>query len=562
LSLYPRLLPIQRNLFRHRNHPKNIAISKELIMQDQPTSPSSDSIPMDQQQQQSQPQSQSSNLDFDNLLEKQRELLKHIRSSPDTKKDLVDGIQLGLLVNNDDSCQPKSPASTLTEWGYSFERIPSKSAADGAEAGLSVAVPSLDVAATTTEATTTVSKKSKKQRRQERQLAEEWISDWNFERITSSSKCSKEESAAVVVAASSPSPAFLHHGHDDSESCTTPEWYFERIPPSSSTQVKCHPDDDDSVMDLMMDDHHVDDDEFATLEAAVHDADDDDDDDISLEDLVIVDGDDDDDVGEDDNDDVVIMNIDGEEGLLPPQRPFTNEPQYMQELKHRQYTSAYMDELKHRQAEGLAVPVGLYNQRQEMPPIPSYAAELVTVIKPVAAAAAEDNTDMDEDDDASMSDPNAGRSMGTPDSSDHNPKTVIEGLASGSSPTSVMHGPQLPSFSLGFPRPSNHSASRSIESSSSYHGCGGGVQLPCAEGMDDIFKNTLQKLTQSMKRSAESRRSLKIKTEHTQEYERNLCVYQILQSVENSSRQVDTCLQMYRPRGDGVLEGMRPAASS
>jgi len=87
------------------------------------------------------------------------------------------------------------------------------------------------------------------------------------------------------------------------------------------------------------------------------------------------------------------------------------------------------------------------------------------------------------------------------------------------------------------PYPANLNSSSSSNST---------VRLPCAEGMDDLFKNTLHKLTESMKRSAESRRSLKIKTEHTQEYERSLCVHQILQSVENSSRQVDTCLQIYR----------------
>lgn len=150
---------------------------------------------------------------------------------------------------------------------------------------------------------------------------------------------------------------------------------------------------------------------------------------------------------------------------------------------------------------------------------------------------------MDEDGDTSMMGPKQDRSMSTPDTSDHTPKRSDEKFGTGSSPTSIMDGPQVPSLTRGFPRPANISASSSFSSAS--------LQLPCAEGMDDLFTNTLQKLTQSMQRTAESRRSLKIKTEQTQEYERNLCVHQILQSVESSSRQVDTCLQMYRP-GQGT----------
>jgi hypothetical protein len=479
------------------------------IMQS-PAPPSPISPTRDQQQQQQQSQS---NLDFDHLLEKQRELLKQIRSSPDQKKkDLVEIHLPGSPAKGEDQ-KPSPPG----EWGWSFERIPSKSIATEAELSDAVA-----------EEAASGCKKTKKQRRHERQQAEEWISDWNFERITSSSK----PAAAAVAASSSPAPAAFNE--DDSTSCPTQEWYFERIPPSA--QGKPHDVDEDSVMEMIMEQHH---DDFAALEAAVHGADD-----ISLEDLV-VDGDEDD----DDDDDDVIMGVDGDEGLLPRQIHSLGEPQYMQELKHRQYAATYMDELKHRQAEGPAVPHGLYNQRQEMPPAPSYTAELKTVTKPVLTG----SSAVDEDGDASMT--GGDRSMATPDTSNHTPKVIVEGFGSGSgsSPTSVMDGPRVPALSQGFPRPGNLSATSSGSAS---------IQLPCAEGMDDLFTNTLQKLTQSMKRSAESRRSLKIKTEHTQEYERNLCVHQILQSVESSSRQVDTCLQMYRPRGDGFVDGTPDAASS
>jgi len=67
--------------------------------------------------------------------------------------------------------------------------------------------------------------------------------------------------------------------------------------------------------------------------------------------------------------------------------------------------------------------------------------------------------------------------------------------------------------------------------------------LPCARGMDDMYLDTLHKLHESMKRSKETRQSLSIQTQHTQEYERTMCVTQIIQSVQNSSQQVDKCLR-------------------
>jgi hypothetical protein len=75
-------------------------------------------------------------------------------------------------------------------------------------------------------------------------------------------------------------------------------------------------------------------------------------------------------------------------------------------------------------------------------------------------------------------------------------------------------------------------------------------RLPCARGMDGMYLDTLHKLHESMKRSKRTRQSLSIQTQHTQEYARNMCVSQIIQSVQNSSQQVDTCLQ-------SVVVGMR-----
>eukprot|EP00536_Pseudo-nitzschia_multiseries_P008758 jgi/Psemu1/257511/estExt_Genewise1Plus.C_2290002 len=76
------------------------------------------------------------------------------------------------------------------------------------------------------------------------------------------------------------------------------------------------------------------------------------------------------------------------------------------------------------------------------------------------------------------------------------------------------------------------------------------MQLPCAEGMDEMYLDTVRKLSASMARSNRTRKSLSIPIQsmkndscHHQEYSR---VNQILESVESSSRQVDTCLRSVR----------------
>ncbi|KAL3909185.1 MAG: hypothetical protein SGILL_008184 [Bacillariaceae sp.] len=403
-------------------------------------------------------------IDFDNLMEKQRELLKHIRSSPDKKKD-----KLSL-----DAKPPTAPNGQ--EWGWSFERNPTSRNSTAAYDGAAAA---------------SLPQKKATSKKQKRQQAEEWISDWHYERVTSEAK-------------QAPAPAF--NGHDSE---ATNQWYFERIPstkPAAATASDSNHHDD--VMEM---------DDFAALEAAVVNVNPDD---ISLEDLVA-------DVDEDD----VIMSVEDDEGLLPLNDTGASHetPEYMQELKHRQYSAAYMDELKHRQ---------------------------VTVAKTVEAT----QDRMDQDGDAEMGGDDA---MKTPDSSAHTPTSSHHSPRSlgkpTRSPSCVMESLDSSRSSKGFPRPQNlmHSKSESHKHS---------MQLPCAEGMDGLFQNTLDKLTRSMQRSAESRRSLKIKTEHTQEYERNLCVHQILQSVESSSRQVDNCLQWYRPSDEpapaAVASSSKHAASS
>lgn len=71
-------------------------------------------------------------------------------------------------------------------------------------------------------------------------------------------------------------------------------------------------------------------------------------------------------------------------------------------------------------------------------------------------------------------------------------------------------------------------------------------RLPCAEGMDEMYLDTLRKLSASMERSKKTRTSLSIPMQTMQtsaNYSRTLCVNQILQSVQTSSRHVDTCLR-------------------
>jgi len=71
-------------------------------------------------------------------------------------------------------------------------------------------------------------------------------------------------------------------------------------------------------------------------------------------------------------------------------------------------------------------------------------------------------------------------------------------------------------------------------------------RLPCAEGMDEMYLDTLRKLSASMERSKKSRKSLSIPMQTMQssnQYSRSMCVNQILQSVQTSSRHVDTCLR-------------------
>ena len=60
---------------------------------------------------------------------------------------------------------------------------------------------------------------------------------------------------------------------------------------------------------------------------------------------------------------------------------------------------------------------------------------------------------------------------------------------------------------------------------------------------DERYQEVLKKLTESMKRSQETRKSLTMKTPKTEKYDRTTSVTGVLSSIENSSRQLQTYLQ-------------------
>jgi len=63
---------------------------------------------------------------------------------------------------------------------------------------------------------------------------------------------------------------------------------------------------------------------------------------------------------------------------------------------------------------------------------------------------------------------------------------------------------------------------------------------------EERYKATLQKLAESMKRSQETRMSLKMKTSKTEEYERTKSVTGVLSSIEKSTQQLQGYLKNIR----------------
>jgi hypothetical protein len=66
---------------------------------------------------------------------------------------------------------------------------------------------------------------------------------------------------------------------------------------------------------------------------------------------------------------------------------------------------------------------------------------------------------------------------------------------------------------------------------------------PQEDDRDEVFQESLEKLIQSMNKSRETRKCLIVKTVKTEKYPRRASVSQVLCSIENSSRQIDSCLQ-------------------
>ena len=63
---------------------------------------------------------------------------------------------------------------------------------------------------------------------------------------------------------------------------------------------------------------------------------------------------------------------------------------------------------------------------------------------------------------------------------------------------------------------------------------------------EDRYNATLQKLAESMKRSQETRKSLVMKTTQTEHYSRSTFVSGVVESIETSSRQLQSYIQVAR----------------
>merc|ERR1712224_130097 len=64
------------------------------------------------------------------------------------------------------------------------------------------------------------------------------------------------------------------------------------------------------------------------------------------------------------------------------------------------------------------------------------------------------------------------------------------------------------------------------------------VQKPQTPPPSPAYLDGLERLRASMERTEASRKSLSIQTEQTHQYDRSLCVVQIVQSAQNSSRRI------------------------
>jgi len=343
---------------------------------------------------------------------------------------------------------------------------------------------------------------------------DEWISNWQFERIASDKK-----SEGIASVTNTPIQTNLGPRAAEIEGGV---FYFERIQPSSAapamssnpsvistsdSNIAVDPQVSSSIADIGDDNqkHNFDqhdfflmtidnDDLFADLEAA---ADSNDDSEISLDDLMDMDVDDDQHVNDHDDN--------------------------------------FMRSLNTSQNPGLHDVNGFLNKSTS-----SASAALMN----------------DDDFEMLANDDDNAYSFSSPITSKETLSSSLPYFSNTSSPTSVAHhmpsAPLLPStcsMSSASTRPALQKMRKmmtDLMDNGTMPRARHDSRLPCAEGMDEMYLDTLRKLSASMERSKKSRKSLSIPMQTMQSsahYSRSMCVNQILQSVQTSSRHVDTCLR-------------------
>lgn len=343
---------------------------------------------------------------------------------------------------------------------------------------------------------------------------DEWISNWQFERIASDKK-----SEGIASVTNTPIQTKLGPRVAENEGGV---FYFERIQPSSAapamssnpsvistsdSNIALAPQVSSSIADIGDDNQKHDfdqhdfflmtidnDDLFADLEAA---ADSNDDSEISLDDLMDMDIDDDQHVNDHDDN--------------------------------------FMRSLNTSQNPGLHDVNGFLNKSTS-----SASAALMN----------------DDDFEMLANDDDNAYSFSSPTTSKDTISSSLPYFSNTSSPTSVAHhmpsAPLLPStcsMSSASTRPALQKMRKmmtDLMDNGTMRRARHDSRLPCAEGMDEMYLDTLRKLSASMERSKKSRKSLSIPMQTMQSsahYSRSMCVNQILQSVQTSSRHVDTCLR-------------------
>ena len=400
-------------------------------------------------------------LDFENLMDKQRQFLKDL-SPPVSKNAAAHSV--------------KSEKEWISNW--QFERIPS-----------SLKIPTTKMQ--TSVAPTIESSEEK-----------EWISNWQFERVPSikkptmmpanqvtppksNSPSNTDQGAVFFVQSIANTPPTIRRGShitpskNDSPSDVDEggDFFFERI----TTSQKQH-NFDDSEFDLDMTIEN--DDLFADLEAAAVTNDDSE---MFLDDLIDMD-----------------MDVDNQDQVQDCNDKFM-----------RSFNASQSADVK------------------------EFLNESKTLISN------DDDIMMTNDDDKRI------HSVSSPTTTKESLSTLPFGSNNTDSPKSVVH--HVPAQPLRLLNASMTSANTRpalqhmrkmmtslLESGNMPQRQPRNSQLPCAEGMDEMYLDTVRKLSASMERSKKTRESLSIPMQNSL-YNRSNS--QIVQSVQTSSRHVNTCLR-------------------